>query len=174
MEIQSKQISLDDSRVVTFRPAVADDDQFLTAVYGSTRTEELALTDWDQTRRDGFVKMQFVAQQSHYREHHPEGEHSVILLDGVAAGRLYVANKQAEVRILDITILPEYRNAGVGTPIVEELMREAASISKPLRIYVESFNPSRRLFERLGFVKAGEIGYSFLLEWRADPGPPAQ
>jgi len=35
--------------------------------------------------------------------------------------------------------------------------------------YVESYNRSRGLFERLGFVKSGEQGYSYLLEWRPQP-----
>ena len=167
MEIGSKKISLGGSRLVTFRPAASDDEAFLLAVYGSTRADELALTNWDEAQRDAFLKMQFSAQQSHYREHYPEGEHYVILVDGHPAGRLYVANIPDQIRIMDITILPEHRGAGLGTPIIRELMAEAATVGKPLRIYVESFNPSRSLFERLGFVKAGESGYSYLLEWRA-------
>lgn len=167
MHIASKEIAIDDSRLVIFRPATSDDDPFLLAVYASTRMEELALTDWDQAQRDTFLKMQFDAQLSHYREHYPEGEHLIILVNGDAAGRLYVANIAEEIRILDITILPQNRKAGIGTPIIKELMVDAAEIGKPLRIYVESFNPSRRLFERLGFVKSSESGYSYLMEWRA-------
>lgn len=171
MEIRNKEIRLDDLRVVTFRAAVPDDDPFLAGVYGSTRTEELALTGWDQATRDTFVKMQFDAQQNHYRQHYPDGEHLIVLVDGAAAGRLYVADIEAQVRILDITVLPEYRNAGIGTPIIEELMSEARALGKPLRIHVESFNPSTRLFDRLGFVKSGESGYSYLLEWPGESSP---
>jgi GNAT superfamily N-acetyltransferase len=166
MEIGSKEISLDDLRHATFRPATSNDEPFLIGVYGSTRMEELALTAWDQAQRDAFLKMQFDAQQAHYRQTHPSGEHLIILVNGSAAGRLYVANIAEEIRILDITVLPQNRNAGIGTPIIKELMAEAAAIGKPLRIYVESFNPSLRLFERLGFVKSSEAGYSYLMAWR--------
>ena len=167
MEIGSKEITLDDSRHATFRAATADDTPFLIAVYGSTRMEELALTNWDQAQRDAFLKMQCDAQLSHYRQHYPEGEQLIILVNGAAVGRLYIANIAEEIRILDITVLPQNRNAGIGTPIIRELMAEASVIGKPLRIYVESFNRSLRLFERLGFVKASEAGYSYLMEWRA-------
>ena len=37
MEIGSKEIPLDDLRVVTFRAAVEEDEPFLLGVYGSTR-----------------------------------------------------------------------------------------------------------------------------------------
>lgn len=171
MEIGSKEFSLDDSRSVTFRPVNAEDEPFLVEVYGSTRADELALTNWDQPLRDAFVKMQFSSQQSHYQEHYPGGEHYVILVDSHEAGRLYVAEIEKEVRIMDITMLPRHRNGGIGTPIIRELMAEAAALGKPLRIYVESFNPSLRFFEGLGFVKVEEHGYSYLMEWRANDEP---
>jgi GNAT superfamily N-acetyltransferase len=167
MQFESKGISLDGSRLVTFRQALADDDPFLLGVYGSTRLEELALTNWDQAQRDAFIQMQFAAQQAHYRQNYPDAEHLIILLNGDPIGRLYVAEIESETRIIDLTILPEHRNANIGTPIIRQLMEEATAIGKPLRIYVESFNPSQRLFERLGFAKVDESGYSFLLEWRA-------
>jgi len=169
MQFGSQRIALDDSRLVTFRQAIADDEPFLLGVYGSTRLEELALTNWDEAQRDAFLRMQFAAQQAHYRQTYPEAEHLIILLDAESIGRLYVAEIEAEIRIVDVTILPEHRNAGIGTPIIKQLMAEAATIGKPLRIYVESFNPSQHLFERLGFIKVDESGYSYLLEWRAQP-----
>ncbi|HXI91705.1 MAG TPA: GNAT family N-acetyltransferase [Blastocatellia bacterium] len=168
MEIGSTGISLAGSRLATVRPANSEDEPFLLAVYESTRAEELALTNWDEVQRDAFLRMQFKAQQSHYREHYPGGEHYVILVNEDAVGRLYIADIEKEVRILDITILPHHRNAGIGTPIIRELMAEAAAIGKPLRIYVESFNRSLGLFERLGFVRSDESGYSYLMQWCAE------
>jgi len=167
MQFGSNQIAIDESRRVTFRPADSDDEPFLVSVYGSTRLEELALTGWDEAQRDAFVLMQFNAQQAHYRQSYPDAEHLIISLNGERVGRLYLAEIKSEIRIIDLTILPEYRNAGSGNRIIEQLMREAANIGKPLTIYVETFNPSYRLFERLGFVKSGESGYSHLLAWQA-------
>jgi GNAT superfamily N-acetyltransferase len=172
MEFGSQRIAFDKSRVVTFRPANTADDQFLLGVYGSTRLEELALTNWDEAQREAFVRMQFNAQQAHYRQHYPEGEHLIILCGEEPVGRLYVAEIKNEIRIIDVTIRPEYRNGQIGTRIIERLMEEAARIGKPLTIYVETFNPSYRLFERLGFMKTGESGYSHLLEWRASSAEP--
>ena len=48
-----------------------------------------------------------------------------------------------------------------------ELLREAKQAKKRVTIYVESFNPSLRLFERLGFRKVEENGFQFLMEWKA-------
>jgi RimJ/RimL family protein N-acetyltransferase len=165
MEIASKEIKLDGSRIASFRPAVKEDEAFVLGLYESTRLEELALTNWDQPQKDAFVRMQFTAQQLHYRQQYPDGEHLIVLLDGLAIGRFYIANIGTEIRIIDITILPEHRSKGVGTQILRELMNEAKTLDLPLCIYVESFNPSLRLFERLGFERAGESGYSYLMKW---------
>lgn len=170
MQFGPKQIALDELREVSFRPADSNDESFLVSVYGSTRLEELALTGWDEAQRDAFVRMQFDAQQTHYRQYYPDAEHLIILLNQERIGRLYVAEIKREIRIVDVTILPQYRNGGIGKRIIEQLMEEAAHIGKPLTIYVETFNPSYRLFERHGFVKSGESGYSHLLEWRAESG----
>jgi len=167
MRIGSKLISLGDSKHASVRPVTGDDERFLIAIYGSTRAEELALTSWDEKQRDVFIQMQYKAQQAHYREYYPVAEHMVILVDGVAAGRLYVAESEGEVRILDITIDPEQRSSGIGTRIIRELMAEAGANGKPVRIYVESFNRSLGLFERLGFVKSEENGFNYLMEWSA-------
>lgn len=167
MGIDGKEIRLEDKRVVTFRRAASEDEQFLLGVYSSTRQDELALTNWDDAQRDAFVRMQFDAQQTHYRQYYPEGEHLIILVDGTAVGRLYIANLKEKREILDITLLPQHRSAGIGTPIIRELMAEAALLGKPLQIYVESFNRSLGLFERLGFVRLSQDGYNYLMVWKA-------
>lgn len=157
------------ARRVTLRPVAADDDEFLVKVYASTRAEELARVPWSEAQRAAFVRMQFDAQQLHYRTHNPTATHDIILLDERPAGRLYVARRGNEVRILDITLLPEHRGTGAGTFIIRELMDEAARVGLPLNIYVESYNRSRRLFERLGFAKVDrpeDDGVNYLLEWR--------
>jgi hypothetical protein len=58
--------------------------------------------------------MQFAAQQRHYQEHYADASFRVILRDGVPAGRLYVARWPTEIRIVDIALLPQYRNRGSG------------------------------------------------------------
>ena len=51
-----------------------------------------------------------------------------------------VARWADEIRIVDIALLPEYRGAGIGTPLLGELEDEAAAAGKPLSIHVERLN----------------------------------
>jgi RimJ/RimL family protein N-acetyltransferase len=149
---------------VTLRPVVAADEPLLLEIFASTRAEEIAMVPWTREQQEAFVLMQFAAQQEHYRKLHPDATHDIIMLNGRPVGRLYVARTKDKVEIMDITVLVQERNAGVGSSLIKALMDEAAS-SRPLRIYVESFNPSLRLFERLGFRAVAEEGMHLIMEW---------
>jgi len=151
---------------IILRSVVEEDYPFLLSLYASTRAEELARTDWHPSQREAFLRMQFDAQQAHYRSHYPDAQHWIILQDDATIGRLYVSRGKTEIRILDITIAPDKRNSGTGSSILGDLMAEADESNKSLTIYVESFNPSLRLFERLGFRRTGEYGYSYLMQWQ--------
>lgn len=151
---------------ITLRTAEPSDLPFLYRVYASTRMEELAQVDWTDEQKEAFLQMQFTAQHSHYQEYYPEAAFQVILVDGEPGGRLYVSRWPDQIRIVDIALLPEHRNAGIGSALLKDLMAEATAANKPLTIHVEQYNPAMRLYERLGFVKIGERGVYYLMEWR--------
>jgi len=136
----------------------------LYGVYASTRQEELAQTGWSEEQKASFLRQQFEAQSRYYREHYAGAEFSVILSDGRPAGRLYVARWPGEIRIVDIALLPERRNRGIGTKLLEDLIAESEASGKPLSIHVERFNPALRLYERLGFREVADKGVYFLME----------
>jgi ribosomal protein S18 acetylase RimI-like enzyme len=150
----------------TLRPARDDDDSFLRAVYASTRAEELALVDWTPAQKQAFTDMQFDAQRAHYAQAYPEMSDDVILHNGQAAGRLRVARLPAEIRMVDLALLPEQRGEGIGTALLQDLMAEAQQARKPLTLHVEVFNPALHLYERLGFVKREDRGVYWFMEWR--------
>lgn len=153
---------------LTLRDATAEDDAFLRQVYACTRAEEMAMVPWTEEQREAFLRFQFDAQDSYYRSQFPDASYQIILDDGVAVGRLYVYRNPTDMRILDITILPEYRAAGLGTSLIRDLQAEAERSTKPLNIWVENFNRSQSLFKRLGFAIVQEEGYNNLMEYRSE------
>ena len=152
--------------VLTQRPVSSNDDDFLTKVYACTRAPELEGLPWDESQRDSFLRMQFTAQQQDYKRRFPDGDHQLLLVDDERAGRVYLARSEKEIRILDIALLPEFRNQGIGTRLIKGLVDEATRTQRPVRVYVEQYNPAMRLFERLGFARAEDIGSHFLFEWQ--------
>ncbi len=61
-------------------------------------------------------------------------------------------------------MLPELRNNGIGSKVLNGVMDEARKAGKPVTIYVETYNPSLRLFERLGFRQSRTEGIHYLLQ----------
>ena len=125
----------------------------------------MALVPWSVDQKQGFVKMQFAGQEADYQNTFPTASHQIILSNGRPVGRLYVARLEQEIRIVDITLMPAERNAGIGSFLLRGLLDEAGSVGKIVRIYVEDYNPSLRFFERLNFKPIEQQGFHVLLEW---------
>ena len=156
---------------IAFRPIASEDAAFLYAVYAHTRTEELAVVDWTEAQKEAFLRSQFNAQHQAYQETYRGADFLVILKNGQPIGRLYLARWEREIRIVDIALLPEYRNAGIGCAILNDILAEAARGGKRVGIHVEMFNPALSLYRRLGFRKLSEHGVYHFMEW--SPESPA-
>jgi GNAT superfamily N-acetyltransferase len=154
---------------ITLRPARPDDDNFLHKLHAGTRAEEMAAWGWDAAQQQAFLHLQFRAQQAHYNQY-PNADHRIILSDGRPIGRLLISRLESETRLVDIALLPERRGAGIGAALINGLLDEAARANKPVRLHVEKSNRARRLYQRLGFVCAGDIGTHFTMEWRSSSG----
>jgi ribosomal protein S18 acetylase RimI-like enzyme len=151
--------------LASLRPATEADRQFLLELYASTREEELAQVHWEEGAREAFLEHQFSAQDMHYRSNYPGATLDVIEVDGARAGRLYVHRGEDDIRIMDIAVAPDFRGRGIGTGLLEELIEEARRSGRTVSIHVEMQNPARSLYERLGFVPAGEHGVYVLMKW---------
>jgi ribosomal protein S18 acetylase RimI-like enzyme len=153
------------STSVTLRPIRPDDKPFLFGVYASTRLEELAPLGWSAEQQAAFLTQQFTAQHQYYQANYADADFQVIVRDDRPVGRLYVARWPEEIRLIDIALLPEYRNAGIGSRLIDELLVEAAATGRPVRIHVEKFNPALRLYQRLGFSQIADRGVYWFMEW---------
>ena len=152
---------------IQLRPITAADEPFLCALYASTRTEELAPVPWSEEQKRAFLEMQFRAQSAHYATHYADADFLIIELDGQPIGRLYIARWPDQIRIVDISLVPEHRGRGVGSGLLRRILDEGASSNRSVTIHVEEFNPAMRLYERLGFRPVSAYGVYHLMEWRA-------
>lgn len=161
---------------IRLRPETENDIPFLLAVYASTRADEMAAVPWTPEQKREFVHMQFRFQRKHYQENYQGASFDVVLVEGSAAGRLYVYRGAREIRIVDIALLPEYRGRGIGGELLTGILAEARARGHLVSIHVERNNPALRLYRRLGFECAGEQGPVYLrMEYRspACTTPPA-
>jgi GNAT superfamily N-acetyltransferase len=151
--------SINDScESICLRASMEADQDFLHAVYASTRTAEFVNAGWGAAEIDTLLAGQFAMQDAYYRRHYRRGRFDVVLCGTMPVGRLYHDWSCREARVIDIALLPEYRGAGIGTRLMRALVAEAARRAMPMCLYVEFDNPVRSLYRRLGFAPVGENG----------------
>lgn len=137
---------------IDLRCVTPQDSDFLRELYASTRWEELAPTAWTDDSKRGFLAQQWTAQRQYYDQHYTRADHLVMdHRQGGRIGRLFI-DAGAEIRLVDISLSPAWRGRGLGTRLLEALCRQADQLQRPIVAHVETFNPARRLYERLGFV----------------------
>jgi ribosomal protein S18 acetylase RimI-like enzyme len=151
---------------LTLRPATAEDAAFLLELYQSSRGEDLRELGWDEARILEFLRMQYEAQKTFEAQDYAQAKDQVILSSGERAGRLLVHSREHELRCVDLALLPQFRNRGLGTLILRRLQSDAVSAKKPLRLQVIRYSRAVSLFERLGFIRTSESGTHFQMEWK--------
>ena len=154
--MQNEQVDL------CLREAIPEDEPFLLEVYASTRIEELEGVGWNEDQKRAFIKMQFTARERSY----PRVDNQIILLNGAPVGRMMVDRGDTSILLRDIALLTEYRNAGIGTRLITELMTQATLAGKPIQLHVVATSPAVRLYERLGFCRSGDETAAYLeMKW---------
>jgi GNAT superfamily N-acetyltransferase len=150
---------------IALRTVEARDDAFLRALYYGVREAELAATPWDEPTKRAFANSQFDLQDRWYRSQYEGVKLLVIEHLGEPIGRLYLHEFPSELRLMEITLLPARRNAGLGTALIEWLKGLAAGEGRAVTLYVEGFNPARALYARLGFTEETTEGIYIRCRW---------
>lgn len=123
---------------ITFRPTVRSDFDFLWRLHLESMREYIEKTfDWDLDVQRGFIKRAADAEVG-----------KILIIDDTDAGYWNVIESEEEVLLHLVVLLPEFRNRGIGTKLITELLNDS---SKPVRLQVLKVNPARELYERLGF-----------------------
>lgn len=147
------------------KPVTSEDEPFLLHLYSTTRADEIALWGWDEATERAFLAMQWRAMQQSYINRYPELDQRIIYTDQGQAGRCLTSVSATHMTVVDLSLLPEYRNKGIGTDLITQLQHESDRLAVPLRLSVLRTNPARRLYERLGFLSVGESELYAFLEW---------
>lgn len=151
---------------LSIRRAETADETFLEAVYADSRRDELAPFGWSREQEDAFFKMQFQMQSRAYQMQFPDADYQIVELDGEPVGRMIVQRCEKEVRLVDVSLLAEFRSRGIGTFLLERLKTEAGS-DRVLSLRVLKTNAgAKRLYERLGLVAVKESDLHFTMQWR--------
>lgn len=162
---------------ITSRTATPADEEFLFRLFATEKAAEFAPLGWGPEQLRPLLETQWRAREVSYAHSYPAAV-NMILCDarGAAVGRHLVERRQECYRTIDIAVLPEHRNRGIGAWALRQLQQMAAFEQVPLRLSVLRTNPALRLYERLGFLRASGNELSYEMEWqppRAAASPAA-
>ena len=150
---------------ISLRPEQPGDEHFLFDVYAAARREELDLTGWDAATRTAFLDMQFTAMCRGYHAMFPGAEFAVILCGAKSIGRMVVHRADKEIRVVDLALLPEFRNRKIGTHLMQRVCDEASRTKKPVTLSVFKNTRPIHWYQRLGFSIVGGTGLYDEMEW---------
>ena len=154
------------SELPVLRPFTAADLPFLRILYRTSRERELAPLPWTEAQKQAFCDLQFDAQLTGYRNAFPGAEHLIICSpQGESVGRLITTWTAEGLRVIDISLLPDFRGRGWGARIIERQLEAAAARGLDVRLSVDKTNPALALYRRLGFAVAAEQGFRFQMIW---------
>ena len=159
-------VSVVNAPKIQLRPEKESDLPFLMKLYASTRMD-VALSGLPDKQKQEFIEMQFHAQRYSYRTNYVNPEFSIIENNGRAVGRLYISRAPGETRVIDISILPEHRNQGIGSTLLRAVQTEARMDGVPVTLHAEKFGDMSGYYKKLGFEIVQEKEAHYLMKWEA-------
>lgn len=165
---------------VSLRPRRATDIPFLRVLYRSTRWQEAMAARLDPLSATLFLDGQFDLQCRHYDAHYLMGGRRLIVdAGGTPIGRVelwdnLIPGAGPDLRLVDISLLPDWRGRGLGAALVGSVRALARAEGRSVSLHVKKDSRAARLYRRQGFVVTGDAGDSWRMDWRAaDAGGPA-
>lgn len=149
------------------RLAEPADEETLFAVFASSREREMEPMMLPPEMKEHMLRLQYDGQLGSYGHTFPDSRIWVLEMEGMTAGRLVLEYRRDEIWVVDIAILPDHRNAGLGGAILRRLMDQATASGRILRGSVSPYNPARALYRRMGVRELGQGHEPMIpLEWR--------
>lgn len=145
------------------RPERRADAAFLFRLYADVRQAEMEQTGWPEPERRSFLREQLRLQSLHYHRTYPEARFEIVMQGEAPVGRLYWHPGDAEIHIIDISILSRHRNQGLGSALLGAVAARAERDGKAVSLTVLFGNPAIRLYRRFGFRVIGPAADTHLL-----------
>ena len=155
-----------DTSLLTLRPKLESDTDFLIALYETSREEEMQFIEWhNDDERKAFFLMQYNAQKMHFDTNYENLDYDIILYNNIDVGRLILHRTQGNLHCVDIIILPEYRKKGIGAAIMQRIEKELEEKNITSTLYFEKTKPYLEgIYGKYGFVSIEDIGTHKFME----------
>ncbi|HEX8250412.1 MAG TPA: GNAT family N-acetyltransferase [Pyrinomonadaceae bacterium] len=140
---------------ITFRQIKIKDFEFLWQLHNAALKKYITATwGWNEDW-----------QRRNFEKNFNLREGEIIVVGEKDAGFLWISEKETEIALISIRLLPEFQNRGIGTKLIKDVLDKARAQKKPVRLQVLKINPAQNLYEKLGFEVFGETATHFLMRF---------
>lgn len=149
------------------RPALSSDREFLFEVRRAALGAYVEqTTGWDEVEQRATADKEFA-----------ELPFAVVEQSGRPVGYVCVRHESEYDFIEEIALLPEAQGRGIGTHLLEDILRTAQRSGVPVRLSVFVTNPAQDLYARLGFevvrIEEPRMAMQWTSDERLNPQPPS-
>ena len=138
---------------ISRRPEAAAAEPFLRQLIQTTVAAELGAAAWPEPVRSQVLEVQYALRRA-IGDEYTGVSSEVILVDGLKAGWLVIAECSGQIRLVEIMLAAEFRSQGVGSSIIRKVLAAARGAGKNVRLCVRLSNSrALALYERLGFQR---------------------
>ncbi len=137
---------------------------FLRHLFIRQRWEQFAPLPWNDAEKIALLDNQFDLQHRQYLGRFPDGLFLVPSDPDGPVGRFYVAEDGADLRVVDILLVPERRGQGIGGALLAGLTETATALGRMVTLHVDKGNPAALLYQRLGFRVTADAGVSWQMD----------
>ena len=139
---------------ITTRPAREEDRRFCYEVKrAALRRYVEPIWGWDEQVQEAF-------HLNDWQQQRP----SIIALGGRDIGTVEFVKNADHYHLGEFYLFQEFQRQGIGTYLMERLMRDADEHALPIKLEVIQINPVRSLYLRCGFAQTGTTKTHYLME----------
>lgn len=150
---------------IQLRKVQQEDRDFLFQIFIESRPELTLLQQLPNAETVLFHQFEIDEQQTAIN--HPNAENYIILYKYEPIGRVTVDKSGRDYRLIWLGVQSVYRRQGIGTQLLQSLMKEASNANKVIRLQVAWFNTeARKIYTKLGFQLLEENQVYSIMHWR--------
>ncbi|MFO1369556.1 MAG: GNAT family N-acetyltransferase [Marinagarivorans sp.] len=138
---------------------------FLRRVFTQSRKGLWQASGLDAAWLDRILDDQYTLQEKSYWANGKDLYSYVIVFKGQWVGRLLVRANPHCLHILDIALLPEHQNQGVGRHVLNYLQQQASAREQLLTLTTDATNRAYDWYLRAGFRVTQQSGTDYAMAW---------